>query len=227
MKKILKCSKELELNNNKEWFKNNKAFRDDALKEFEGLIENLMHSIGKFDSSILDNVPHKLTFKQVRDTRYNGDNTPYNPCFRAHIARCGKQPIPVGYFISIRAKNRSFIGGGLFTDIFKDATTMLRDYIVENGEELYSILNDEKFKSYFFLKGVKLKKVPSGYDAQNKWAEYLKYKSMYIEYPCSDGQLLDKYFVQNAAEIYSIMKPFNDFINKALENFVMPERPRD
>ena len=47
----------------------------------------------------------------------------------------GEQPIPVGYYHMIKPGNQSFLGGGLFTDMLKDATTMVRDYIAKNGEE--------------------------------------------------------------------------------------------
>ena len=34
----------------------------------------------------------------------------------------------------IKPGNQSFLGGGLFADMFKDATAMVRDYIAQNGE---------------------------------------------------------------------------------------------
>lgn len=224
MEKILKCLTELEQNNNREWFNCHKPFRDEATKEFEDLVQSLIFNIGKSDESILNNFPRDLTFKQVRDTRFSTDKSPYKPAFRAHIAPCGKLPIPVGYFLFIMPNNRSFLGIGLFADMFKDAIRMIRDYIVQHGDELDQIVKSAEFKKYFELKGEKLKKVPRGYDENCSIAEYLKYKSMYIEYLLTDEQLLDNKFVENATEIFLAMKPFNDFLNKALKYFKMPSR---
>ncbi|MEG0368278.1 MAG: DUF2461 domain-containing protein, partial [Coprobacillus sp.] len=151
MEKIFHYLNELEQNNNKEWFHEHKKERQEATKEFENLIQELIFEIGKFDESILHNDPKDLTFKQVRDTRFSHDKSPYNPTFRAHIAAHGKLPIPVGYFICIQPGCVVMIGGGLFADMFKDATTMIRDYIVEHGNEFERIVNDKQFTSNFQL----------------------------------------------------------------------------
>ena len=48
----------------------------------------------------------------------------------ASAAEKGKLPIPVGYFLAIKPNNQSFLGGGLFADVFRDATNMIRDYMI-------------------------------------------------------------------------------------------------
>ena len=122
-------------NNNREWYHANKEAYKQANAEFEGLLQALILEIGKFDGSIIHNVPKDLTFKLVRDTRFSHDKSPYNPAFRAHIASAGKLPVPVGYYLMIKPGDQSFLGGGLFADMFKNATAMMRDYIVQNGAE--------------------------------------------------------------------------------------------
>lgn len=125
----------------------------------------------------------------------------------------------------IKPGNQSFLGGGLFADMFKDATTMVRDYIVENGEEWEKIIHEPEFEKYFTVQGTALKNVPSGYEKEHPQAEYLKYKSWYLEYPLEDEELKDaKTFLVKAAEVFRIMKPFNDYLNKALVGFQMPTR---
>lgn len=131
---ILNYLSDLSKNNNREWYHEHKAENKAANTEFETLIQALILRIGEFDSSVLHKEPKKLTFKLVRDTRFSHDKSPYNPAFRAHISSLGKLPIPVGYYLMIKPGNQSFLGGGLFADIFKDATTMVRDYIVQDGK---------------------------------------------------------------------------------------------
>ena len=132
---ILKYLTDLSENNNREWYHAHKTEYKMANEAFESLIQNLIFSIGKFDASILHNDPKSLTFKLVRDTRFSHDKSPYNPAFRAHISSMGKLPVPVGYYLMIKPGNQSFLGGGLFADMFKDATAMVRDYIAQNGAE--------------------------------------------------------------------------------------------
>ncbi len=215
----------LSMNNNREWYHANKEDFKKANAEFEEFLQALILEIGKFDSSILHNNPKDLTFKIVRDTRFSHDKSPYNPAFRAHIASKGKLPVPVGYYLMIKPGNQSFLGGGLFADMFKDATTMVRDYIVENGEEWEKIIHEPEFEKYFTVQGTALKNVPSGYEKEHPQAEYLKFKSWYLEYPLKDEELKDaKTFLVKAAEVFRIMKPFNDYLNKALVGFQMPTR---
>ncbi|MCI8563858.1 MAG: DUF2461 domain-containing protein [Lachnospiraceae bacterium] len=215
----------LSMNNNREWYHANKESFKKANAEFEGLLQALILEIGKFDSSILHNNPKELTFKIVRDTRFSHDKSPYNPAFRAHISSKGKLPVPVGYYLMIKPNNQSFLGGGLFADMFKDATTMIRDYIAQNGEEWEKIIHEPKFAKYFTVQGTALKRVPAGYEKEHPQAEYLKFKSWYLEYPLKDEELSnEEIFPVKAAEIFQIMKPFNDYLNKALVGFEMPTR---
>lgn len=215
----------LSMNNNREWYHANKEEFKKANAEFEGLLQALILEIGKFDSSILHNNPKDLTFKIVRDTRFSHDKSPYNPAFRAHISSHGKLPVPVGYYLMIKPNDQSFLGGGLFADMFKDATTMIRDYISQNGEEWEKIIHDTEFEKNLTVKGTALKKVPAGYEKEHPQAEYLKFKSWYLEYPLKDEELNNtEAFLTKAAEIFRIMKPFNDYLNKALAGFQMPAR---
>ena len=222
---ILKYLTDLSENNNREWYHAHKTEYKMANEAFESLIQNLIFSIGKFDASILHNDPKSLTFKLVRDTRFSHDKSPYNPAFRAHISSMGKLPVTVGYYLMIKPGNQSFLGGGLFADMFKDATAMVRDYIAQNGAEWEKVINDPAFTKYFTVQGASLKNVPAGYDKEHPQAEFLKYKSWYLEYPLKDEELGDaQAFLAKAADIFHIMKPFNDYLNRALTDFQMPAR---
>ncbi len=223
MNDILSYLSDLEKNNNREWYHANKDRYQRANADFERFIERMILLLGGFDASVVNNAPKDLTFKLVRDTRFSNDKSPYNPAFRAHIAAKGKLPVPVGYYISI-APSRSFLGGGLFAPLFKDATAMVRDYIAANGEEFAAITGEKHFAERFAVMGEALKNVPKGYDASHPQAEYLKYKSWFLEYPVSDTELICDDFAGRAARIFQYMKPFNDYINRALADFKMPER---
>ena len=222
---ILDYLTELSANNNREWYHAHKAEYQAANGQFEELIQTLILRIGEFDGSILGHAPRELTFKLVRDTRFSHDKSPYNPAFRAHISSMGKLPIPVGYYLMLKPGGQSFLGGGLFADMFKDATRMVRDYISEHGGEWESVIATPSFQEYFTVSGMSLKNVPAGYEKEHPQAEYLKYKSWYLEYPIQDEELADgRLFLSKAADIFHRMKPFNDYLNRALVGFKMPER---
>ena len=222
---IIEYLSKLSENNNREWYHANKDDYKKANAEFEELLQALMLEIGKFDNSILHNNPKDLTFKLVRDTRFSHDKSPYNPAFRAHISSKGKLPVPVGYYLMIKPGDQSFLGGGLFADMFKDATTMVRDYIAQNGEAWEKVIHEPEFEKIFAVQGTALKNVPAGYEKEHPQAQYLKFKSWYLEYPIKDEEVKDREaFLTKAAEIFRVMKPFNEYLNRALAGFQMPAR---
>lgn len=222
---ILNYLSELSRNNNRDWYHAHKEEYQKANASFEELLQELICRIGRFDNSVLHNNPKDLTFKLVRDTRFSRDKAPYNPAFRAHISSMGKQPVPVGYYIMIKPDNQSFLGGGLFADIFKDATTRVRDFISGHPENWDQIIHAPEFREFFTVRGTALKKVPAGYDPNHPQAEYLKMKSWYLEYPLSDEALSHTEELLSAAvRVFEQMKPFNDYLNQALAGFQMPQR---
>ncbi len=222
---ILDYLSALSANNNREWYHAHKEDYKRANAKFETLLQALILEIGKFDGSILHNDPKDLTFKLVRDTRFSHDKSPYNPAFRAHISSKGKLPVPVGYYLMIKPGGQSFLGGGLFADMFKDATAMVREHIARNGEEWERVIHAPNFEKYFTVQGSALKNVPAGYEKGHPQAEYLKFKSWYLEYPLKDEEVKDpEMFPIKAAGLFRVMKPFNDYLNKALAGFQMPER---
>lgn len=222
---ILEYLTALSANNNREWYHAHKAEYQAANGQFEELIQALILRIGEFDGSILGHAPRELTFKLVRDTRFSHDKSPYNPAFRAHISSMGKLPIPVGYYLMLKPGGQSFLGGGLFADMFKDATRMVRDYISKHGSEWEAIITAPSFQEHFTVGGSALKNVPAGYEKDHPQAEYLKYKSWYLEYPIQDKDFVDSnLFLTKAADIFRLMKPFNDYLNSALAGFKMPAR---
>ncbi len=215
----------LSANNNREWYHTHKAEYQAANAQFEELVQSLILRIGEFDTSVLGHAPKELTFKLVRDTRFSHDKSPYNPAFRAHISSMGKLPVPVGYYLMLKPGGQSFLGGGLFADMFKDATRMVRDYIAAHGSEWEAVITAPAFQQHFSVHGTALKNVPAGYEKEHPQAEYLKYKSWYLEYPIRDEELADdSLFLSKAVEMFHLMKPFNDYLNRALAGFQMPQR---
>lgn len=221
---VLTYLTQLERHNERTWYHAHKAEYQAANAAFEELVRSLLPAVRQFDESILLAEPRELTFKLTRDTRFSHDKSPYNPSFRAHLGPRGKLPIPVGYYLLLRPGDRSFLGGGLFADIFKDATAMVRDAIAENGDAWQRIVSAPAFAECFTVGGTALKRVPRGYDPAHPAAQYLKNKSWYLEYPVSDAQVLAPDFPEFAAHVFARMQPFNAFLNQALVGFRMPSR---
>ncbi|MEQ7195411.1 DUF2461 domain-containing protein [Enterococcus avium] len=225
--KIFNYLSALEKNNQQEWFQQTKDQHKTAVTEFYQLVDELSLALHEKDSEIQFIPAKKLSFKLNRDTRFSHDKTPYNPVFRAHIGPKGKLPIPVGYYIFLKPNNQSFLGGGLFADMFSEATEMIRQAIIEHEAEFLTIIQNPVFTEHFTVLGKQLKRMPRGYEnyIDSPITDYLKYKSMYLEYPLTDQEILDSDdFVSETVETFLLMKEFNQFLNNALIDFAFPKR---
>ena len=224
-KVILEFLTMLQEDNSLEWMQENKKLYQEAKEKFEGLIQETIVRISAFDDSIAWLKAKDLVFRLNRDTRFSKDKSPYNPSFRSHISSAGRLPIPAGYFICVKP-GESILGGGVFATQFPDATTLVRDYLTGHGVEFLDIINNQDFRENFQVFGEKLKNVPRGYDKNHRLAEFLKHKSWALEYALSDAQFADvDGFLDLSVDIFRKMKPFNDYLNRALASFTMPQRP--
>lgn len=221
---ILPYLTDLAQHNDRAWYADHKAERLAATDAFETVVQKCIEGVGVFEPSVLGHTAKELTFRLTRDTRFSKDKSPYNPAFRAHIGPKGKLPVPVGYYLFIQPGDRSFLGGGLFADMFSSATAMVRDALQNDPEAFERIVSAPAFAERFVVCGTKLKNVPRGMDKDHPLVEYLKHKSWYLEVPVSDKALLQEDFVENAVDTFGKMAPFNAFLNQALEGFEMPSR---
>lgn len=224
MQQAMDFLRDLAEHNDRDWYAQNKARHAAANAAFEAMLARLIETIGRFDPAVPGLEPRRLTFKMMRDTRYSHDKSPYNPALRAHIGPAGKLPVPVGYYVVVKPGG-SFLGGGLFAPMFKDATERIRDAIERDPQGFLALVEAPAFAARFPVRGETLKNVPRSRDAESPAAAYLKHKSWYLELPLADSVAEDAdALVRTAAETFAAMKPFNDWLNKALEGFVLPAR---
>lgn len=189
------------------------------------MVFELSQQIGILEKKTIFQAPKELIFRLARDIRFSNDKRPYNPSFRAHISPHGKSFIPLGYYLCIMPDEQSFIAGGLYGSGWKGATDRVRDYIAEHGIEFEKIVTDKEFSKHYIVMGEKLKSVPRGYNKNHPQAEYLKHKSWYVQSLISDKTVSDtKYFQTVVLEKCRILKPFKDYLNKALAGYQIPKR---
>ena len=217
---VLAYLRDLEANNDREWYAAHKAERLAAEAQFESLISAIQDGVATFAPGASSYQPSSLTFKLQRDTRFSKDKSPYNPTFRAHIGPAGKVFIPMGPYLAVRAGNRSILGGGMFAHMFSDATRRIRDALVAQPKRWLSVVDNLGMP----VMGEALKNVPKGYPADHPCAQHLKNKSWYTEIPITDKHLVGEGFVNWAIEMFAAMQPLNDFLNEALTDFQMPKR---
>ena len=202
----------LEKNNNREWFNENKTTYQEAQQDVISFVEKLIEEMVVFDEEIGKADAKKSLFRIYRDTRFSKDKSPYKTNFGASLGM-GKGSQKAGYYLHIEP-GKSFLAGGIYmpeSSVLKE----IRKEISAFGEEFLTIVEKDEFRNYFRGLSVedKLKKVPQGFDKDDKMAEFLKLKHYIVTHPVSDEQLLNENAAKEFAKIYKAMKPLNDFLN--------------
>ena len=105
MKDIFNFLRKLAVNNNREWFKQNKSDYDSIRVVFEFMIQQLIDELQKHDSSIVGIKAKDCIFRIYRDIRFSYDKTPYKPYFSAWISHNGRKGEYPGYYIHIEPGN--------------------------------------------------------------------------------------------------------------------------
>ena len=202
----------LEKNNNREWFNENKTTYQEAQQDVISFVEKLIEEMVVFDEEIGKADAKKSLFRIYRDTRFSKDKSPYKTNFGASLGM-GKGSQKAGYYLHIEP-GKSFLAGGIYmpeSSVLKE----IRKEISAFGVEFLTIVEKDEFRNYFRGLSVedKLKKVPQGFEKDDKMAEFLKLKHYIVTHPVSDEQLLNENAAKEFAKIYKAMKPLNDFLN--------------
>ena len=154
---------ELEENNNRDWWQENKATYDAAVKEpLSLLLAELEPEFG----------PAKL-FRPNRDIRFSQDKSPYKTAQGAFASR----QEGVGFYLQVNADGL-LVGGGYHSHTpaqlarFRAAADASA-----SGAALQEIV-DSVAAAGFAIEGEKLKTVPRGFDKDHPRGELLKHKSL-------------------------------------------------
>ena len=211
----LQFLKQLKQNNNKEWMDIHRKEYETAKQNFEVFVTAVLEGLGGFEPLFKDVAAKQCIFRINRDIRFSEDKSPYKSNFGAHFTIGGKKSPHAGYYFHLEPGS-AFIGGGAWlppADMLKGIRQEI-DYDLPAFEK---IINQKDFKKlYAKIDGEQLKKAPQGYDPENPAIEYLRYKSFTVGHKVADKDILDKAFVKQVVQSLKTMKPFIDFLNRAV-----------
>jgi len=212
----LQFIKDLAVNNNKPWFDANKERFENAKKDFEEFVNEVLSGLGKADSAYKEIAAKDCIFRIYRDVRFSKDKTPYKSHFGAHINKGGKKMNNAAFYMHLEP-GKCFAGGGMWMPE-ADKLKAIRQEIDYNFPAFKEIVDEPKFVALFGkLEGEQLKSVPKGYEATNPAAEYLKMKSFVASHQISDEVLMSPGATKKCVEVYNTMQPLIDFLNKAID----------
>ena len=215
--RVIEFIKQLTVNNNREWFQENKDFYLEAKNEFESFIDGFIPKLADIDPEIGPLSAKDCTFRIYKDVRFSKDKSPYKTNMGAYMVKGGKKSMMSGYYLHIQPEG-SFLAGGVHmppSNILK----AIRTEIYENVEEFEKLITAPKHTKYFDgISGDALKTAPKGFPKDWDKIEYLRFKSYAFIHPVSEEQLMSANFADYAADVFRALKPFNRWANRIIEN---------
>lgn len=222
MKYILAFLRDLEHNNNREWFNANKARYQEALSRWNTFCEELIHEIGQYDTDIAPLTLRDCTYRIYRDTRFSHDKTPYKTHFGIFLAKGGKKSMHAGYYFHVGTRSDNLyphahmLAAGNYCYDTR-AVKVLREDISSEWPEFESNILCKAAPCFVADMDGALKRVPRPYLADAPYADWMRMKSYCLSTTTDDAFILAEGLAQRVAALFRTTKPFIDYINRAVD----------
>ena len=215
-KESLQFLRNLQRNNNREWFLDHKTIYEQHVKQpIAQLIEALSVDFQRFAPEMVASV--KVSAYRIhRDTRFSKDKSPYKTHIAAVFPHSGMgKHEGAGFYLHL-APNELFIGGGLYMPLPEDLHAV-RQRIADHPETFLKVIQDARFKKLFGpITGDKLARVPRGFSADHPAADYLKHKNYLASRSFPPDVATSPGFYAIVVETFKGMLPFVRFLNEPI-----------
>ncbi|MBE0391038.1 DUF2461 domain-containing protein [Flavobacterium sp. PL002] len=209
---------DLKANNNRDWFIANKKKYEIFKKDYHQLVAAFLDIMKPLDPSLEMLEVKNCTFRINRDIRFSKDKSPYKSHVGVWLSSGAKGNNRAGYYVHIE-RGASFIAGGFYSPL-PDDLKKVRKEIAFFHEDLEEIINNKIFKKEFgtFARNEKstLKNPPRGYDKEHPAIELLKLKSFEVLQKFDINEITQEDFVTKKSKKLLLLKPLNEFMNRAL-----------
>ncbi|MFK8005405.1 MAG: DUF2461 domain-containing protein [Saprospiraceae bacterium] len=205
----LKFIKDLQKNNNRDWFNEHKPRYQKEIELFKNFANTLNDEMSK-----IDNIERCKTHRIYRDTRFSKDKTPYKKHLSGGLTRATAR-LRGGYYFHIEPGN-SFAAGGFWAPNSADLKR-IREEIAIDDKPLRKILKSASFKKMFgTLEGSTLKTAPRGFEKDHPAVDLLRYKQFVVYRKFTDKEIKDPKFVKEVVKTYKAMHPFFNYMSEVL-----------
>lgn len=206
---ILVFYKDLEKNNNREWFEKQKSRYKALESELKVFNEEVKNGLDKEDD-----IERVKMFRIYRDVRFSKDKTPYKTHVGVSFHR-KKPKLRGGYYMHIKPEN-SFIAGGFWDPNPKDLFR-IRKELEFDAQELRNIINEKKFNSIWGeLQGEKVKTAPKNFNKKHPDIDLIRHKQYIFIKKFNDKSVLSSDFLNEVINNFIAIRPFFDHMTNIL-----------
>lgn len=209
---------ELENNNNRDWFKENKKRYEKSVKEpFNDFVQDMIFRVHEVDETIMI-TPKEAVFRIYRDIRFSKDKTPYKTYASAVISPGGRKDYTnPGIYLELSAKYIRFYSG--IYGMSKEQIRSVRNLIALDLDEFKKLITEKTFKRNFGeVRGEKNKRLPVEFREIVKLQPLIANKQFYYYKEMDPKNILRKNLPNKLMKLYFAAKPVNEFLKYALDN---------
>ncbi|CAM2066586.1 DUF2461 domain-containing protein [Sulfidibacter corallicola] len=206
---------ELQSNNRKEWFhENKKRYERFVKKPFTELVQVMITLISN-EGPALSVVPKEAMFRINRDIRFAKDKTPYKTHMGANVAPDGRKCKIPGFYFQVGSGGVMVAGGSYMLD--KDSLYKVRQAIAKDPEALDEVLASKGFRDAFGeIKGDANKVLPKEFKEVREQQPLIARKQFYYSVELPAEEALRDDLPDRLLELYRAGKPVNLYLREAL-----------
>lgn len=220
MKEIISFLRQLECNNNREWFNAHKEEYLRIQKKFNDFVEELIKEVSLFDPSIASLTAKDCTYRIYRDVRFSDDKSPYKRHMGAYLCPGGKKSGYSGYYFHISTGGSDcypyahMLATGDYCHS-PEALRVIREDIVNGEGDFEQTLKQAKPLFTLDTDGA-LKRNPKGFPTSTPVDEYIRLKAYCLCHIPNDDFICAPDLAKRVAELFKTTKPFLDYINRGI-----------
>ena len=209
-KEALQFLKNLEQNNNRDWFNDN----TEAFKSIETTVKIVYNTVFE-NLKIHDDVDKLKLFRIYRDVRFSKNKSPYKTHFGGSFHRV-KPKLRGGYYLHIQPNNESFIATGFWEPTPADLFRIRKEFEMDDTE-IRAILKDKTFHSIWgHFAGDEVKSAPKGFSKDHKNIDIIKKKQYIFIKKYTDAEVLDANFVNDVDNAFKAIRPYFNYMSEVL-----------
>lgn len=211
--------RQLEKNNNRDWFEANKHRYESCVREpFQALIADLAGPLAKISPHFVAD-PRKQggsLFRPYRDARFSKDKTPYKTAAGARFFHQRSKQVPAPSFYLHIAPADFFIGGGIWHPE-PDTLKRLRAFLEENPAAWAKATQSKRFAARYEFFGESLSRAPRGIDPAHPLIEDLKRKNLAAGTALAEAEVLGDGLHGIIIDHFKTLAPLIDYLCAALD----------
>jgi len=220
--KTFQFFKDLENNNTREWFENNRSvFEEYVLNPAQEFVMEMGEWLKSLCPKIVA-IPKtdKSIFRIYRDVRFSKDKTPYKTHLGIFLWEGPRKKLGnPGFYLQLD-KSQILIAGGLYqlpSELVKPYRDAVSDF--KKGSEVAKILKKITKNSSYKLGGSHYKRVPRGYDPENPNAELLLHNGLYLYHEGAvPKEVYSSDFLDYALGVFKDILPLHIWIRDNISN---------